>query len=122
MTDSFDNETRRLMRRAGQQAQAMPGLLGHALAVYAESERMDGVAAVAGWLSGEIWGDNDLARLCVSRRPTVREARAVADAFGLDVSKLVSVLRRVEVAEAMAAGGSGSLAARRDDEGNRDDE
>ncbi len=113
---AFDDETRRLMRRAGERACETPGMLGHALRVYAESERQGGVAAVAGWLREGIMGEDEVARLCLCRRPAVREAAEVAAAFRLETAKLVSVLRRVEVAEATAAGGASSLAARREDD------
>ena len=116
--NAFERETQRLMRRAGERACQTPGMLGHALRVYAESEGVEDVAAVAGWLRGGIVGEDELAQLCLCRRPDVREAAEVAATFRLETAKLVSVLRRVEVAEATAAGGAASMAARRDEEGD----
>lgn len=112
----FDDETNRLMRRAGERAQAMPGLLGHALRVYAESEGIADVASVVGWLRGGIVSEDEVAKVCVVRRPSVTEAKDVAGTFGFETAKLVSVLRRVEVAEATRHGGASSLAARREDD------
>jgi hypothetical protein len=111
---SFDDETSRLMRRAGERARAVPGLLGHALRVYAESEEASDVAAVVGWLRGGIVGEDEVAKVCVCRRPAVAEARETAEALEFETAKLVRVLRRVEVAEATARGGASSVAARRE--------
>ena len=66
--------------------------------------------------------DDELTRLCLCRRPDVREAAKVAAAFELETAKLVRVLRRAEVAEATALGGTSSMAARRDEEGGERDE
>lgn len=121
---TFDEETRRLLVHAGERAQRTPGMLGHALRRFAELEQLPDVAVVAAHLRGGFMAADELARLCLCRRPPdatlAADAARIAAPFRLDEALLVKALRRVQVAEAM--GGRASLmAARRDEEEDRDD-
>jgi len=118
-----------LFRRAAERAVDEPGWLGHALLRFAELERLGTVAAVAARLrpGGPPIAGRELSRLMLCRTPTgpamPRQAAEVAEAFGLDRSALVAVLRRVEVADAFARDAGGSLlAARRDEDADDEDE
>ena len=108
-----------LLRRAAERVLDRPGWLGQTLWRYAQSEDLPTVAAAAGTLREEEFDDVELSRLMLCRTPAgtalPRQAAEVAEAFKLDRARLISLLRRVELADAAPAPAASLLAARRDE-------
>ena len=109
-----------LLRRAAERVIDRPGWLGHALLRYAQMEDLGTIAAAAATLrDGPAVVGAELSRLMLWRTPAgtalPREAAEVAAAFGLDRARLISLLRRVELADANGAPAASLLAARRDE-------
>jgi hypothetical protein len=96
-----------------------PQFLAAGLATYARAERLND-AALADELGGKV-EDLTALRLCRAPRPDPagfrEDVRLIADRFGLDVVRLMAVVRRGEALGRLrgaAAGGPGSLLAARD--------